>query len=345
MQTNRNPGATLGVAAAPTTPDIPRARATSSRPDDGVAGTLTVERYARLWIEEYSGRTSRGLDQSTRHDYRRSLELHALPTLGPLRLQDVTPRDIREVILGLERAGQAPSSVSKNLAPVRAMLATAVEEGLIIANPGSAVRIAGRRADYEDRERRILTRAEIAVFFGGLPAQWHLFFGLLLHTGVRISEAVGLRWDDITLDDQPHVRIRRQVCRGRVKAPKSRYGRRDIPLSPGMTAALVTRRDSEAKADLAGQVFRSASGGCLDVSNVRRRVLAPAAERAGIGRIGFHTFRHTCASLLFAAGKDLKQVQHWLGHHDPAFTLSTYIHLLDGGLGDADFLDELSPGS
>src|SRR5437763_840862 len=91
---------------------------------------LTFEAYAQRWIEEYSGRTNRGLDDSTRHDYRRSLERHALPTLGTLALHDVAPRDIRGLITALEHAGQAPSSVKKHIAPVRAMLATAVEEGL-----------------------------------------------------------------------------------------------------------------------------------------------------------------------------------------------------------------------
>ncbi len=52
-----------------------------------------------------------------------------------------------------------------------------------------------------------------------------------------------------------------------------------------------------------------------------------------------HTFRHTCASLLFAAGRDVKQVSAWLGHADAAFTLRTYVHLMDGGIGDAGFLD------
>jgi integrase len=50
----------------------------------------------------------------------------------------------------------------------------------------------------------------------------------------------------------------------------------------------------------------------------------------------FHTFRHTCASLLFAAGKSPKQVQGWLGHTDPAFTLRVYVHLMDDGLDDAE---------
>jgi hypothetical protein len=55
--------------------------------------------------------------------------------------------------------------------------------------------------------------------------------------------------------------------------------------------------------------------------------------------VSFHTFRHTCASLLFDAGRNVKQVAEWLGHADPAFTLRTYVHLMDEGLGDADFLD------
>jgi integrase len=81
-------------------------------------------------------------------------------------------------------------------------------------------------------------------------------------------------------------------------------------------------------------------------------VLSPAALSIGLavdvdGRdkqrssVSFHTFRHTCASLLFAEGRNVKQVQEWLGHADPGFTLRTYVHLLDEGLGDPTFLDEV----
>jgi site-specific recombinase XerC len=77
-----------------------------------------------------------------------------------------------------------------------------------------------------------------------------------------------------------------------------------------------------------------------------RRVLGSAAERADVPWIGFHTFRHTCASMLFSNGKNIKQVAVWLGHADPAFTLRTYVHLMDDGLGDVDFLDEaVSPSA
>ena len=55
--------------------------------------------------------------------------------------------------------------------------------------------------------------------------------------------------------------------------------------------------------------------------------------------VTFHTFRHTCASLLFDDGRNIKQVQVWLGHADPGFTLRTYVHLMDAGIGDAAFFD------
>jgi integrase len=80
----------------------------------------------------------------------------------------------------------------------------------------------------------------------------------------------------------------------------------------------------------------------LDAHNLRSRLLRPVARDLGLPWVGFHTFRHTCASTLFARGKTVKQVQHWLGHADPGFTLRTYIHLQDGDLGGADLWDERS---
>ena len=80
-----------------------------------------------------------------------------------------------------------------------------------------------------------------------------------------------------------------------------------------------------------------------------RRVLRPVAEEVGAPWAGFHTFRHTCASMLFERGANAKQVQRWLGHHSAAFTLDTYVHLLESQLGEPLELEgelgaPLSPG-
>jgi integrase len=90
----------------------------------------------------------------------------------------------------------------------------------------------------------------------------------------------------------------------------------------------------------------------VDTSNLMTRVLKPAALEAGLGSwvptrkgrraeswVGFHTFRHTCASMLFRAGWNAAQVQRHLGHHKASFTLDTYIHLLDEDVPEPTFFD------
>ncbi|MEO8289366.1 MAG: tyrosine-type recombinase/integrase [Gaiellaceae bacterium] len=60
-------------------------------------------------------------------------------------------------------------------------------------------------------------------------------------------------------------------------------------------------------------------------------------------RDGWHTrFRHTCATALFRRGWNAVQVQRWLGHHKPSFTLDTYAHLLEGDVPEPAFLDRIT---
>jgi integrase len=203
-------------------------------------------------------------------------------------------------------------------------------------NPTLGVRVNRRRDEpQEEAEAKALTRAELARVLGELPEEWWLFFELLTHTGLRVSEAIGLTWGDVEFGARSRVRVRRQHYRGETKRLKSRNGRRDLPLSTGLARRLWPLRGAPE-----ALLFATRAGTPLHDGNLRRRVLRPAAERAGVPWVGFHTFRHTCASLLFAGGKDIKQVSGWLGHADPAFTLRTYVHLMDEGLGEADFLDD-----
>jgi integrase len=88
------------------------------------------------------------------------------------------------------------------------------------------------------------------------------------------------------------------------------------------------------------RVFTSPQGFPISDGNLRRRALIPSVEAAGLPWVTFHTFRHTCASLLFEAGRDVKQVAEWLGHADAGFTPKVYVHLMDQGVGDAVFMDQ-----
>ena len=128
---------------------------------------------------------------------------------------------------------------------------------------------------------------------------------------------------------------------GVVKYPKSNYGRRDIPLTPDLARRLW--RLQRAPGEL---LFTSPNGGRMNYHNTWNRALRPALDAAGVEwPAGFHTFRHTCASRLFAAGRNIKQIQRWLGHHKASFTLDTYTHLIDGDLGDAFSLPVLGGGN
>ena len=295
--------------------------------------------YFAEWIESYAGRTARGFSETTRPEYRRPIEQHALPRWGTWRLAEVEPGDVRELFGAMRNAGGSTSAVKKLRAALSAMFATAVEDGLVRSNPIQGVRVpAGDQADDQGAKAKALTRAELAIFLAASPSEWRLFFEFLAHTGLRISEAIGLTWAHLDLGESPRVRVREQVYKGKRRRLKSNAGRRDVPLSAGMTALLLAhRRDAYGGED--SPVFASTAGTELVASNVWRRVLKPTRDAAALPWVTFHTFRHTCASLLFEAGRDVKQVQEWLGHTDPGFTLRTYIHLMDAGVGDADFLD------
>lgn len=321
------------------------AKAQREAGDRRPAARVSLEDYFAEWIESYAGRTARGFSETTRPEYRRPIEAHVLCRWGTWRLADVEPSDVRDLFGELRRKDSATTSGIKKLrAALSALFATALEDGLVRSNPIQGVRIPAARHQEETEARpKALTRAELGLLLAALPSEWRLFFELLTHTGLRISEAVALTWDHVELGARPRVLVREQFYRGERKRLKSAHGRRDIPLAPGMGARLLELRRDSYRGEGA-PVFPSMRGTELHPSNVRNRVLVPAGRAVGLEWVGFHTFRHTCASLLFDAGRNVKQVQEWLGHADPGFTLRTYVHLMDDGLGAADFLDQAVTG-
>ena len=309
---------------------------------------VTFAEYAAEWITSYQGRTSRGIRPETLADYRRDLGLDkdgeligdgAIAFFGRMPLAAIEPRDLKRYATELAARGLAPGSVRNLIAPVRALLATAHEDGLIRGNPAAGLRIS-QRVENESGEARVkaLTEEELRTLLDEVPDDWRLFFELLAHTGLRIGEAVALTWADVDLH-AGRITVRRRLYRGRFDSPKSRYGLRVVPIAETLARGLSRLRRT---ASDDAPVFPTSEGTHLDPSNVAARILKPAANRAGVPWAGFHTFRHTCATILFRHGLNGKQVQMWLGHHSPAFTLATYVHLLPDDLPDPGFLDELT---
>jgi integrase len=317
-------------------------------------GRVTFAEYAREWVGRYHGHGRRGFRDNTRDDYRRDLEKYAIAYFGlKVRLAEITPRHVADFIGWLcEQPGRSgpklsDSSVRRALCPLRACMASAVREGLITHNPthGAALPHRPRLEDDDHEDVRALTSQHLEVFLAVVHPEYRTFFAFLAATGLRISEAAALEWRHLTLDGaRPVVKVRRALVRGRLGLPKSRHGRRDVPLPPELVRMLRAHRASSEWPRAEDLVFASRAGTAIRAENVRRRYLKPAAEEAGAPWAGFHTFRHTCASRLFAAGRNAVQVQKWLGHHSAAFTLSTYVHLLDDDLGEPLELPQGSGG-
>lgn len=331
--------------------------------------------YARAWVKTYQGRTSKPVAEQTRADYERRLEQDAIPFFATMRLGDIEPQDVKAYAhhVGqrrrqsrLKKADTRPltaNSVRLALAPVKAMFATAFEEGVIRVNPAAGVRIAVPRTvvDVDEDEAgdvRALTAGELAALLEEIRCErccrldapaadcercrfWRLFFTTLVQLGLRIGELVELRWRDVGAGGAGTVKIRRKFYRGTVGPPKSRYGRRTLRL-PAELARELWQHRKQTRAGDGDLVFALAGGVRVDTSNAMSRVLKPAARRAGIGEwVGFHTFRHTCATLLFTVAQwNPKQVQLYLGHHSAAFTVDTYIHLLPGDVPEPPQLAE-----
>ena len=310
---------------------------------------VAFDDFARAWIATYNGRTSSGIRESTLVEYRRALGLTkegerradgigAVSHFGGQFLGAIAPRDVKAWLRGLSEKGASPSTVRTYLAPLRALFADAVEEGLVRANPAAGLRLPRPVTREEESEERAkaLTEKELRALVLAAPEEWKLLVRFLAATGLRIGEALALRWGDIDLGRQ-RVNVRRRIYRGALAPPKSRYGRRDVPLAPGLARALWTAHGKTADEAL---VFSGNAGRPLDASTVYRAVKA-AAKTAGVPWAGPHALRHTCATMLFRNGLNAKQVQLWLGHHSPAFTLATYVHLLPDDLPEVAFLDEL----
>jgi integrase len=302
----------------------------------------TLHEFGLSWLDRYAGTGHDSVRTNTRREYRRLLVNYALTYFDrEVRVRDLDRAAVQRFVDWLTmqpgRDGRlCDRSISNALTPLRLTLDAAVAEGLLDANPAEHIVLPRRRAGraWSIQERRYLTRAELMRLLDEVPVKWRSLFELLAATGLRISEAVGLRWSDLILDGPtPHVHVRRAIVKGAVVAPKSRHGARLIPLTVELAALLrAQRRDGATDDEL---VFPGRAGGVSDQGSLRRRVLVPAAERAGLTGVGFHTLRHTCASMLIESGTSPLRLQRWMGHHSPAFTLETYGHLLDGDLGPA----------
>jgi integrase len=309
--------------------------------------------YAARWTRTYAGRTKNGIRDQTRREYAVALGIDpgprdrpadepwepyeparaAIEFFGRMRLAEIAPQDVAEYADSIAKRGVAADTVRLALAPLKALLATAVQSGDIRSNPSVGLRFV-RPADGDEVEQeekaKALSEDELERLLAAVDLEWRLLVTLVAQAGLRISEGLPLRWRDLDFGRR-RLLVRRSVRNGRVGKPKTKNSRRDVPLTAEMATALWNARASAANRDDDALVFPARDGGFLDRGTVYG-VVKRAAKTAGVPWAGTRTLRHTAASVLFRSGWNAKQVCDFLGHHSPAFTLSVYVHLLPDDL-------------
>ena len=152
-----------------------------------------------------------------------------------------------------------------------------------------------------------------------------------------MSEILGLRWRDIDWDGS-RVAIRQAYVYGKEGDVKTRASLRWLPLDRSLAERLRRHKAKFAPfADSEGWVFANPeTGKPYWPGRIQKNWLVPAAEKAGIGRIGWHTFRHSHSTLLHALGVDLKVQQELLRHADVRTTMNIYTQAAPTALREAN---------
>jgi len=316
--------------------------------------TITLGEYlAKKWLPAQRSQ----LRPSTFDSYRRTLELHVVPTLGAVPLAKLRPEDLDGLYAHLLESGRrnqsgtgaglSVSSVRYVHRILRKVLGDAFRKGAIERNPATFADPPKKGPGAgPDRQARVWTGHQLQTFLT-LADSERLGPAYLLaaHTGMRRGEVLGLRWGDVDLHAKRlHVRqaVTAVAYTVRISDVKTRASRRTVDVDEPVVQVLQAwrRRLAEERLllgpayddhDLA---FPRPDGAPTHPERFTRTFDRLVAE-AGLPRIRLHDLRHTHATLLLKAGVPVKVVSERLGHASAAFTLNVYQSVLPGMQAEA----------
>ena len=229
------------------------------------------------------------------------------------------------------------STVKNTHAVLSSALKQAIKWNILFRNPAELVDLPRTTKN----EEKTLTPEQAMQFIEACTySRMKVLFTLMLSTGIRPGEALGLKWDDIDFNTN-NITINRSLSRPGGKwllvPPKTHKARRSIPLPSVVMLDLKEHRDNqnEEKANSNdrtyndhGFVFVTQTGEPFSDRNIIRTYFKPLLKNEGLPDIKLYGLRHTCATLLLSYGENIKVVSERLGHADKALTLRTYAHVL-----------------
>ena len=297
--------------------------------------TGNLDQYLDKWLASYKNKVS----GRTYQDALNMLRLHVRPILGKKKLSSIRPLDIQEMVNKLQEKGLSPRSARHAYSILFRALKQAVKWRLLVSNPAEAVDL----PKQVRKEMKSLTPEQAQKFLEACDkAKFGLVFELALISGMRPEEYLALQWQDLDFK-QNTVTVQRVIVWERwtnaryFAEPKTPKSRRTIPLP----VYLMKKLNKHRKAQLAHKlkmgeeynneynlVFTSEIGTPVSIRNLHRRHFKPLLEKAKLPDIRLYDLRHSCASLLLAAGENPKVVSERLGHASIVLTMDVYSHVL-----------------
>ncbi len=323
--------------SAKTRPDVVRKlKALSRQIDDGLVTAQKAPTLEFLFERWFVDVMAREVVRSTIDNYRSIVKFHILPTLGRKRVDELTVAEVDRLLAAKMASGLSPSTVHR----IRAVLSQCLDQGIRWGvTPRNVARLS-RSPKLIRPEGRTLSPEQARGLLTSLHGHRNeALYTLMLSTGMRRGEALGLKWEDVDLE-RGVVRIRRSLKRegGHIVTAdtKTLKSRRAVNLPKPVVELLVRHHDEQEneRADLGaawvetGFVFTSSIGTPIDPRNLYRD-FQKVCENAGLSHWHPHELRHSAASLMLANGVKLQVVSQVLGHSSIRMTADVYGHILD----------------
>jgi integrase len=309
-----------GRKAARTVLDKRIREATASSPE---ATVLTLREFVDAYWKPSLDR--KGLKQSTRGSYDSALERHVFPALGDYRLTDIVPLHIEQFVQTKMKSGLNPKTVRNLILVLQGILSIAVDNDVILKSPIRR----SHKPVCRRREKPIWSPEVVFKVIQASPDRHRALFCCAGLVGPRLGELLALQWKHINLDGRK-LRIEQSLWHGQIVPPKTPGSVRTIHIGDVLAGALAKHHMSARHQGPEDFVFCKEDGTPLHPDVLRKDVLYPILDRLGIPRIsgasGFHTFRHSAASILNEQTGNLKLAQKLLGHSTVDMTAEVYTH-------------------